>query len=107
MASNKIPSLDYVPSDEALNQAVALFYDGKSAPTVSATGRGATAEEIIQLAQENNVPICDNPPLVSLLGQLQLGDEIPEALYLVVAHIIAFAYSMTLEPGETPLVSDQ
>lgn len=84
-------------SDQELRQAVALFYDGEQAPTITAKGDGKTAEEIIRIAEENGVPLCDNAPLVNLLAQLELGDEIPESLYIAVAHIIAFAYQMKME----------
>ena len=82
--------------DNKLASAVALFYPGDSAPEITAKGIGKEAEEIIRIAEENNVPLCDNPALVELLGQLELGDTIPESLYIAVAHIIAFAYQIQL-----------
>ncbi|GAB1266254.1 hypothetical protein NBRC116492_30640 [Aurantivibrio infirmus] len=81
-------------SNQEIRQAVALFYDGENAPTVSAKGDYSVAEEIIRVAQEHNVPICDNPELVDLLMNLELGDSIPESLYLSIAYIIAFAYKL-------------
>ncbi|WP_410483289.1 EscU/YscU/HrcU family type III secretion system export apparatus switch protein [Teredinibacter sp. KSP-S5-2] len=86
---------------DKLSKAVALFYDGKEAPVVSAKGEGLTAEEIIKVAQENDVPLCDNAALVELLAQLELGDSIPHSLYTAVAHIIAFAYKLQLDLGKT------
>ena len=83
-------------SDEQLKRAVALYYDGDNAPTLTAKGAGEEAEEIIRIAQENGVPLCDNAALAALLSELELGDEIPEALYLAVAHIISFAYKMRM-----------
>ncbi len=83
-------------SDEQLKRAVALYYDGDNAPTLTAKGAGADAEEIIRIAEENGVPLCDNAALAGLLSELELGDEIPEALYLAVAHIISFAYKMRI-----------
>ena len=80
--------------DNKIQKAVALFYDGKSTPTVTAKGTGAVAENIMAIAQEHGVPLCDNSALVELLVQLELGDEIPESLYLAVAYIIAFAYQL-------------
>lgn len=77
-----------------VQKAVALFYDGNNAPHVSAKGTGAVAEQIIALAQEHNVPLCDNSALVDLLVTLELGDEIPTTLYIAVAYIIAFAYEL-------------
>lgn len=77
-------------SDE--KQAVALAYDGKSAPTVTAEGRGDLAEQIIAIARENGIPLFENPQLLTLLQQVGLGEEIPETLYLCIAQVIAFAY---------------
>lgn len=81
-------------SGTQLQKAVALYYDGKNAPHVSAKGTGAVAEQIINIANEHGVPLCDNATLVDLLVTLELGDEIPEALYIAVAYIIAFAYQL-------------
>ncbi len=74
------------------NYAVAVQYDGKGAPRVTAKGGGVTAEKILELAREHNIPLHEDPALVSLLGQIDLGQEIPPALYLAVAQVIAFAY---------------
>jgi len=81
-------------SAEQLQKAVAIYYDGKNAPHVSAKGTGDVAEQIIAIAQEHGVPLCDNAALVDLLVTLELGDEIPSALYVAVAYIIAFAYQL-------------
>lgn len=81
-------------SDNELQKAIALFYDGNQAPVVTAKGVGREAEEIIRIADEAGVPLCDNAPLVELLAQLELGDSIPESLYIAIAHIIAFAYKL-------------
>lgn len=86
--------------EHELKRAVALFYDGEDAPTITAKGHGLEAEEIIRLALENNVPLCDNPPLVELLSHMELGDTIPQELYVAVAHIIAFAYKMRMGLAE-------
>jgi flagellar biosynthesis protein len=81
-------------TEEELKQAVALFYDGENAPTISAKGEGDTAQEIIALARESGVTLCENQPLLELLMTLELGDEIPESLYIAIAQIIAFAYQL-------------
>lgn len=72
--------------------AVALKYDGNRAPEVTATGRGALADQIIQLAREHGIPLYENPELVDILARLDLGEEIPETLYRIVAEILAFAF---------------
>lgn len=81
-------------SDDELRKAVALFYDGNNAPQVTARGVGEEAQQIIDLARDSGVSLCDNEPLVELLMQLELGDHIPESLYIAIAHIIAFAYQL-------------
>jgi flagellar biosynthesis protein len=88
-------------TDAELQKAVALYYDGNSAPVISATGSGDIAQQIIDIAQQHDVPLCDNATLVDFLLTLELGDAIPEKLYLAIAHIIAFAYDLRgLTPNE-------
>lgn len=72
--------------------AAALKYDGKNAPTLVAKGTGALAKQIIEKAIENDVHVHNDPVLLEVLSRLELGEEIPEQLYLAVAKIIAFAY---------------
>lgn len=79
--------------------AVALSYDGKRAPTVSAEGSGDLAEQIIALARQHGVPLFENAPLLALLQEVGLGEEIPETLYLCIAQVMAFAFRIQ---GKTP-----
>lgn len=74
--------------------AVALQYDGYDTPKVTAKGSGEIAERIIEAAREHNVPLEDDPALAGLLYQVELGDVIPESLYLAVAELLAFLYLM-------------
>ncbi|MGI2057907.1 EscU/YscU/HrcU family type III secretion system export apparatus switch protein [Shewanella baltica] len=75
-------------------QAVALSYDGRSAPKIVATGEGLIAEEIIALAKANGVYIHQDPHLSHFLQLLELGEEIPKELYLLIAELIAFVYML-------------
>lgn len=79
--------------------AVALKYEGSGAPTVSATGQGALGDEIIAIARDHGVPLYEHPELVEILARLDLGEEIPEMLYRVIAEILAFAFHLQ---GKTP-----
>lgn len=81
-------------------QAIALSYDGQQAPTLSAKGDDELAEAILALAREHEVPIYENAELVRLLARLELGEQIPEALYLTIAEIIAFAWQLR---GKVPI----
>jgi flagellar biosynthesis protein len=82
-----------------LNKAVALVYDGETAPTVSAMGEGDVADEILRIAQEYGIPLYENTELVSLLSQVSLDEEIPRELYQCIAEVIAFAYYLTGKKG--------
>lgn len=77
---------------KTLPKAVALHYDEESAPKVLASGEGEIAKEIIDIANSHGIPLYENPELVQVLARLELGDEIPESLYRVIAEIIAFAF---------------
>lgn len=72
--------------------AVALEYDGESAPKVTAKGVNDIADKIIDIATEHGIPLQKNDGLVNVLSQMDLGDEIPENLYKAIAEVIAFAY---------------
>ncbi|MBY4675972.1 EscU/YscU/HrcU family type III secretion system export apparatus switch protein [Marinobacterium arenosum] len=86
-------------------QAVALRYEAdKGAPYIAAKGRGLIAEQIIELAEQHGVHMHQSPELVDVLVRLELGEEIPEALYRAIAEIIAFAYSLKNEQLSRPSV---
>jgi len=72
--------------------AVALQYDRSAVPVprVVARGRGATGEAILALARQHGVPIEENAPLAEALAQVEIGDDIPEALYRAVAEVLIF-----------------
>jgi flagellar biosynthesis protein len=76
--------------------AVALRYqsNSESAPRVTAKGQGEIAEKILTLAREHHIPVVQNADLLMLLSKVELMDEIPEALYGVVAEILAYVYSL-------------
>lgn len=78
------------------NKAVALKYQPKleNAPRVIAKGKGKTAEKIIEIAREHNIYIHNDPDLIEILSQLDLNDEIPPDLYIVVAELLVFVYSL-------------
>jgi len=76
--------------------ATALQYDAAkdTAPRVTAKGRGYVAEKIIELANQNGIPIKADPALVEILSQLDIDQHIPVELYKAVAEILAFVYSL-------------
>jgi flagellar biosynthesis protein len=81
------------------SSAVALRYDGKGAPKVTAKGEGPIGEKIIELAHQHGIPLHEDPALASLLSAIPLGEEIPENLYVAIAEVLAFVYYLS---GKVP-----
>ena len=77
-------------------KAVALKYHEESdkAPVLIAKGKGEVAEKILEIAREHNIYIHDDPDLIEVLSRLDLHEQIPSDLYLVVAELLAFVYSL-------------
>lgn len=73
-------------------QAIALKYEQKKAPTVVAKGHGDIAEQMLALAKQHDVLIHQDEELSAMLSHLDLGQEIPDSLYHVIAELIAFSY---------------
>ena len=75
-------------------QAIALNWNPHidAVPTVSATGSGALADEIIRIARENNIPIREDRELVQILSLLDIGEAIPAEIHTAIAEILAFIY---------------
>ncbi len=74
--------------------AIALQYElgGDSLPRVVANGKGAVAEQIIQLAFANGVKVREDPDLAQLLSVVELDSEIPVEALVAVAEILAYVY---------------
>lgn len=75
-------------------EVAALRYDSQEdhAPTLVARGKGHTAARILELAEQHDLPVRRDPTLVSILGALDVGAEIPPDLYGVIAEVLAWAY---------------
>ncbi|HJF31532.1 MAG TPA: EscU/YscU/HrcU family type III secretion system export apparatus switch protein [Sporosarcina psychrophila] len=80
-------------------EAVALSYEpfANGAPKVVAKGKGKIAENILEKAKVNNIPIQEDPSLVEILGQLNVNESIPEELYKAVSEVFAYIYQMDRE----------
>jgi len=74
--------------------AVALKYDRKTspAPKVVASGRGAVAEQILQLAFANDVKVRQDADLAEILSSVDVDAEIPLEAFAAVAEILAYVY---------------
>lgn len=78
----------------ASRRAVAVAYDrGRdSAPRVVASGRGAIADRIREMAEASGVTVRQDADLVEVLGALEVGAEIPVEAFVAVAELLSFVY---------------
>ena len=91
-----VPEADVIVKNPT-HYAVALKYDAKGmkAPKVIAKGMNLIALKIIDIAQQNNVPVVENKPLARALHKtVEIGDEIPMSLYKAVAEVLAYVYEL-------------
>jgi len=79
--------------------AVSIQYEKgeNGAPKVTAKGQGLVAEKIIAMAEEQNIPIKSDKDLMALLEKIDVGQEIPESLYKIVAELLAWVYTLNKE----------
>ena len=70
-------------------KAAALQYNPEkdNAPIIIASGHGTTAEKIIDIAEQNGIPVYRDDSAASILSMLDVGRDIPVELYEVVAAI--------------------
>lgn len=77
--------------------AVAIAYNSEkmSAPIVVAKGADYLAASIRQIAEENLIPIVEQPPLArALFFSTDVDMEIPENLFKAVAQVLAYVYQL-------------
>ncbi len=78
--------------------AVALRYapqEGMDAPVVVAKGQDFIALKIREIAQANEVPIVENPPLArALFASVEIDAPIPTEHYAAVAEVIKYVYQL-------------
>ena len=84
--------------NRATNRAVALKYEGEGAPVVVASGMGYLAERMVEVAAESGVPVYEDNSLATMLSQLALGQEIPDALYQAIVEI--YVYFLNFDPED-------
>jgi len=92
----EVPKADVVVVNPT-HFAVALRYDEKRmrAPIVVAKGADEVAQRIREVASEHRVPVFEAPPLArALFRSVQIGGEIPTALYVAVAQVLTYVYQL-------------
>ncbi len=90
-----VPKADVIVTNPT-HISVAIRYDSKemAAPIIIAKGADLVAMKIREIAREHGIAIVENPPVARLLHKLDIGENIPEDLFKVVAEILAHIYSL-------------
>jgi flagellar biosynthetic protein FlhB len=91
-----VPRADVVVTNPT-HFAVALKYDqsAMAAPVVLAKGADAVAAKIREIANENDIPIVENPPLArALFASVEIDQEIPPEHYKAMAEVISYVFKL-------------
>lgn len=84
-----------MPEPPRQRKAAALRYEpGEAAPRVTASGSGIIADRIVAAAHEAGIPVRADAALAEALSALELGTDVPEALWVAVAKTLAWAYKL-------------
>jgi len=87
-----VPKADVIVTNPT-HYACALKYDAETmgAPVLLAKGKDMVALRIRQVAEENEIPIVENPPLArALYASVELDHEVPPDHYKAVAEVISY-----------------
>jgi flagellar biosynthesis protein len=68
-------------------------------PTVTAAGRGKIAEQILQLAYENDIKVREDADLAEMLAKIELDSPIPSEAFMAVAEVLSYIYRANGEPN--------
>ncbi len=94
--------------------AIALQYDMDTMPAPVLMGKGvdSLALRIREIAEENDIPIVENPPLArALYAGVEIDEEIPAEHYHAVAEVIGYVFRLKgrmpkAEPENNPTPDD-
>jgi len=89
------PSYGPVKQSGKRSVAVAIAADEsnpEAPPQIVASGRGALAEQILEIAFANGIKVREDCDLAELLVQLELDTPIPSEAIVIVAEILAKVY---------------
>jgi flagellar biosynthetic protein FlhB len=84
--------------------AIAIQYEnGMHAPKVLAKGAHLTAQRIVKIARENNIPVVQNIPVArAIYKTTEIGQEISPELYTAMAEILAYVFRLQHRPQRSP-----
>lgn len=88
---------------DKLDKAVALSFAeaDPTVPAIVASGTGALARRIVDIAFEHGVKVREDPDLIEILATLDIGERIPAVAFAAVAEILAHVYRWDSARQET------
>ena len=94
------PLIDLVETDarvkpqSPITKAVAIEYERgvDEAPRVTASGKGAIAEQILAIVFERGIKVRKDAELVEILSLIEVDSPIPLEAFAAVAEILAYVY---------------
>ncbi len=85
-------------AEASTSRAVALRYASpEDLPSVLANGSGEIARRILRVADENDIPVIEDPTLAGILSGLGAGAAVSEESYELIADILCFLYESDVE----------
>ncbi|MBN8521073.1 MAG: EscU/YscU/HrcU family type III secretion system export apparatus switch protein [Alphaproteobacteria bacterium] len=71
----------------------------RKVPQVVAAGRGKIAEQILQLAYDNDIRIREDSALAEMLAAIEIDSPIPPEAFSAVAEIMSYVYRANGQPN--------
>lgn len=70
------------------------------APKVVASGQGFVAEQILQIAFDNDIKVREDADLVEVLSAVEVNHEIPLEAFAAIAEILNYVYQANNAEGK-------
>lgn len=96
----KKPNFKALDDKSGPSVAVAVKDEGSENgnPKILAAARGALAEQIVQLAFDNDIKVREDGDLANILAELELDSPVPTEALMAVAEILSYVYRANGEP---------
>jgi flagellar biosynthesis protein len=89
------PAIRPAPARKSARAAALQYRQGHDAlPRIVASGRGAVAERIVDLAFAHGVPVREDSDLATLLASVEPGNDIPIEAMMAVAEVLSHLYRL-------------
>lgn len=94
--STSDPSDKNFPAGEKAKQQIAIALEdtpeSETAPRITATGKGAVAEQIIAIALASGVKVRKDADLAEVLSVLEVDSVVPVEVLATISEILAYVY---------------